>query len=198
VSSLVYGIGDNTGKYPAMTQGKRCKEYLCWKAMLYRCTKEYWGKFPTYEGTTCSENFKNYSFFYEWYKEQRNSTNTEENGRKWHLDKDLLTNGGKHYSEHTCVFVPHRINTLMVKCNASRGDLPIGVCFNKQRKNYKAQCNVAGKLKYLGVFSSKEKAFQAYKTFKESLIKQVANEYKEQLDYRAYEALMEYEVNITD
>lgn len=62
-----------------------------------------------------------------------------------------------------------------------------------------SRCNRGeGLLQYLGYFDTQEEAFQAYKTFKESYIKQVANEYSYQLDPRAYQALMNYQVEITD
>ena len=62
-----------------------------------------------------------------------------------------------------------------------------------------AKCNFGnGKTKYIGRFNTPQEAFLAYKTFKEALIKEVANEYKEQLDSRVYEALMNYEVNEND
>lgn len=38
----------------------------------------------------------------------------------------------------------------------------------------------------------------AYKTFKEALIKEIADEYKEQLDSRNYHTLINYKVEIDD
>jgi hypothetical protein len=61
-----------------------------------------------------------------------------------------------------------------------------------------ARCQFKGKNKHLGTYRNKEDAFVAYKTFKEAYIKEVANEYRTQIDPRAYEALMNYEVNIYD
>ena len=52
--------------------------------------------------------------------------------------------------------------------------------------------------KHIGCFDTQEEAFRAYKTFKEALIKEVANEYKDKLDPRAYQALLNYTVEITD
>ncbi len=54
------------------------------------------------------------------------------------------------------------------------------------------------KTAYLGKFSTPETAFQAYKIAKEQAIKDMANKWKDQIDPRAYDALMNYQVEITD
>ena len=41
-------------------------------------------------------------------------------------------------------------------------------------------------------------AFNAYKQAKEAFVKEQANKWKDEIDLRAYEALMSYEVNIDD
>ena len=65
VHRLVCGIGENSGKYAATdVDNKTVKEYRAWMNMLLRCTEKWWGKDKCYTGTTCSENFKSYSFFY--------------------------------------------------------------------------------------------------------------------------------------
>ena len=199
MSKLVQGIGFNNNKYPSWKNGKRLKEYRLWQDMLLRCTKGFWSKHPTYVGTTCSENFKHYSYFYEWCQEQTGFNCADDKRKCWQLDKDILVDSNKLYSEDTCVFVPARVNLLLTKRDAMRGYLPIGVRWHKRDKKYESNCNDRdGKLKHLGYFHSVQEAFLAYKTFKESLIKEVANEYREQLAERAYEALMKYEVNIDD
>lgn len=196
---LVYGIGINDKKYPTSRDRKRLKEYNSWKSMLFRCTEKAWQKKPSYVGTTCSENFKHYSFFYEGCQSQVGFSNIDEKGKCWQLDKDLLVKGNKHYSENTCVFVPPRLNLLTTNCLSTRGELPVGVCWNKGYNKFQAGCSdTTGKSKYLGVFDTIEEAFLAYKAFKEALIKEVANEYKNVLDNRVYQALTQYEVEITD
>ncbi len=196
---LVYGTGVKGKLYQATENGKNSPVYALWVSMLRRCTQEYRSKHPTYVGTTCSENFKHYSFFYEWCQNQIGFGNKDENGRSWQLDKDLLGKGSKFYSECTCVFVPQRINKLLIKRDACRGELPIGVHRLTKGTGYVSKCNSGtGVQKYLGCFNTPQEAFKAYKAFKEALIKEVANEYKEQLDSRVYEALMNYEVNEND
>ena len=55
-----------------------------------------------------------------------------------------------------------------------------------------------GKSEYLGSFKTELDAYNAYKTAKESFVKEQANKWKSQIDIRAYEALMNYAVEITD
>lgn len=196
---LVGGIGTNNNEYPSKRDGKLIKEYDLWKTMLRRCAEKCWNEYPTYAGTTCSENFKSYTFFYEWCQEQVGFGRKDENGKCWNLDKDLLVKGNKLYSEDTCVFVPASINTLLVKNDADRGELPIGTCLHTITKKFMAQCqDGSGQQKNLGYFHSAQEAFQAYKIFKEAYIKKVANDYRTQLDPRAYQALMNYQVEVTD
>jgi len=199
MSDLVCGIGVNEGKYPAKVGGKNTREYILWRNMLLRCTENGLDKNPSYTGTTCSENFKSYTFFHEWCQEQIGFENKDENGRFWHLDKDLLTKGNKLYSEYVCVFVPHRINLMLTKSDATRGEWPVGVYLNKPCEKFIAYCSTGGgKRQHLGLFTAPQDAFLVYKAFKETLIKQVAGEYKHQLDARVYEALTNYKVDEND
>ena len=55
-----------------------------------------------------------------------------------------------------------------------------------------------GQPEYLGLFKTEIEAFKAYKKAKESFIKEQANKWKSQIDERAYNALMNYTVNIND
>ena len=50
----------------------------------------------------------------------------------------------------------------------------------------------------MGSFDSEEEAFYAYKEFKEQYIKQVADEYKDKIPKKLYDAMYKYEVEITD
>ena len=50
----------------------------------------------------------------------------------------------------------------------------------------------------LGTFRKEEDAFNVYKLEKEKHIKQLAEQYKDQLESRVYNALYNYKVEITD
>lgn len=198
-SVLVYGIGEKGLKYPSKVNNSFVKEYATWSGMLFRCTSKLWVKQPSYTGTYCSENFKSYTFFYEWCQNQKGFGNKDEKGKYWHLDKDILVKGNKLYSEDTCVFVPQRINSLLISCKQSRGTTPIGVYWYDNKAKFISQCTDRhGKSKHLGSYNTPEEAFHAYKTFKEELIKQIAEDYKEQIDSRVYTALINYKVDIND
>ncbi len=195
----VHGVGIAGAKYPITVNGVNTKEYNLWQSMLKRCYSDaYQKKKPTYEGCEVSDKFKSYEYFYEWCHSQIGFDN-DGNGNPFQLDKDLLVKGNKVYSESTCVFIPAEVNTLLVKSDKIRGKHPIGVYWNKTNKAFKAQVNKnKGKPEYLGSFNTEIEAFNAYKTAKESFIKEQANEWKSQIDERAYEDLMNYKVEITD
>ena len=55
-----------------------------------------------------------------------------------------------------------------------------------------------GKREYLGYFNTELEAFNAYKEAKESFIKEQAEKWKDKIDKRTYNALMNYTVNIND
>ena len=96
-------------------------------------------------------------------------------------------------------FIPQEINSLLTKRTASRGNHLIGVHWSNTNKAFVAQVNKnKGKREYLGLFNTEIEAFNAYKTAKESFIKEQANKWEGKIDDRAYEALMKYEVNIDD
>ena len=50
----------------------------------------------------------------------------------------------------------------------------------------------------LGYYNTEIEAFDAYKQAKENYLKQLAEKWKDQIDERAYNALMNYQVEITD
>lgn len=168
--------------------------YAAWNGMINRCYNENLRyRHISYKDCTVSENFRYLSNFKEWY---HNQIGHDQEG--WHLDKDILVKGNKVYSEDTCCFVPPEINVLFTKADRIRGKYPIGIYEDKQAGKFKVRISVEGKQKHIGRYYCEKEAFYAYKQAKEAYIKEVANKWKDKIDPRVYEALMNYEVEITD
>ena len=196
----VYGYGYlGEGKYKMSENGKITDEYDIWHSMLMRCyDPKYQEKYSTYKGCKVEDYLLNFQHMGEWIE----NNYYEISGETMHLDKDILCKGNKIYSKETCIFVPSKINTLFIKCNKSRGNDPIGVT-ELPSGNYQAYCsNGYGKHIYLGVYSTKEDAFNVYKEYKEKLIKEIIDSYEGKIPEPHYsrlrEAMYKYEVGIDD
>lgn len=165
--------------------------YVAWHAMLQRCyDKKLHKRLPNYQYCSVCEEWKLFSNFYEWWK--RNYV------EGYSLDKDLLKKGNTIYSPETCVYLPITINSLLSKTQKSRGNLPIGVQWYKSKGKYLATMSYHSLPKYLGLYDNPLDAFKAYKTGREAYLKEIAEEYKNVIDIRAYNALMNYQVDIND
>ena len=196
----VYNIGYLGVNCPKLTDVYYNKCYSTWHGMLERCynakTQE---KQPTYIGCSVCEEWHNFQNFKKWFDVNYYEIENE----RMCLDKDILIKNNKIYSARTCIFVPNTINVLFTKTNKCRGEYPIGVYYKKKLKKYIAQCseiqpNGKKAQTHLGVFSTPEDAFYAYKKYKEKVIKEVADKYKEVIPNKLYEALYKWEVDIND
>lgn len=187
----LYGVAYmGVGKHKSKIKGKNVPQYGTWTKAIFRCYSEKClVKYPTYKGCSVSKDWLCFQNFAEWI------TNHESFGLGYDLDKDLLIKGNKIYSPETCCLIPRELNCFLTSNKAKRGYFPVGV--TRKNKKFVAQLSGADK-KLLGVFSCPEQAFQAYKIAKEDKAKQLAKKYKDQIEPRAYEALMRYEVNIDD
>lgn len=169
------------------------KEYILWINMLNRCYNEKLHQIqPTYLNCETSSEFLVLSKFHSWCQNQAGF-----NQKGFELDKDLLAKGNKEYHPDKCVFIPREINSFLRTRKKMRGELPIGVNMDKWG-SYIARMSINGRDMYIGTFKTPEQAFQSYKAAKEAHIKVLANKYKDQIDPRAYDALMNYKVEITD
>ena len=193
----VYGkgyIGEGNYKSKTSDNTKHTNQYTKWKGMLERCyDPKYSTKNNTYTDCIVCDEWHNFQNFAQWYDNNYYEIENE----KMCLDKDILIKGNKIYSPDTCVFVPQSINSLFIKSDKTRGDLPIGV--TREHKKYSAQCcNMLGIKRRIGIYNTSEEAFLAYKEAKEETIKMIADHYKNLIPEKLYNAMYEYEVNIND
>lgn len=191
----VCGIGFcGVGEFGAGKKYKRI--YRIWRSMLGRC----YGDNPNgtkacYNGCTVCEEWHNFQNFAKWYTDNY----YEIDGQRMAIDKDILCKGNKTYAPDKCIIVPNEINALMVKRENQRGDCPIGVSYNTSAKKFVASCWTGKKDKeWIGNYNCAAEAFEAYKQRKETYIKEVADKYKDKIPKKLYEALYNYEIEITD
>ena len=187
------------GEHEIRENGKPTKAYRYWCSMLERgFSEEFKKNFPTYKDVIVNSECCCFQDFGEWF----DNNYYEIEGETMCLDKDILIKGNKEYSFDRMIFVPHRINSLFTKSDIARGDYPIGVGYKKETGRYQAYCSVLiddkKKLKHIGYYDTPEQAFQAYKQFKEAYIKQVADEYKDNIPQRLYDAMYNWVVEEDD
>ena len=193
--SRVYGKGYfGEGPYKANINKRSTAEYRTWNHMLGRCyDEEYMYKNPTYVDCFVCDDWLNFQNFAKWYND--NYYNID--NMTMALDKDILYKGNRIYSPETCIFVPQQINSLFTNNHNIRGELPIGV--KKKGNKFEAYCNNGyGKVCYVGNSDTIVGAFELYKEFKEAIIKQIADDYKDNIPYKLYEAMYNYKIEITD
>lgn len=177
----------------------KTREYSLWVGVLKRCYANISREYDTsYLDCSVSDTFKYYSRFKKWCSQQAGFHYKDSLGKPFQLDKDILVKGNKVYSEYTCCFVPQEINLSLINCKSVRGIFPVGVHQNKRNGKYRAAYSTKEGKVNLGQYDTPELAFQAYKQAKEDYIKALANKWKDQIDQHTYEALMNWEIEITD
>lgn len=161
--------------------------YVHWFNMIKRCHDSKWSEmYPAYYGisTVCNEwlNFQNFA---EWYESHKYPVN-----ERLHIDKDILYPGNKIYSPSTCILVPQRINELFCISTRKKDGLPQGI--RKTKTGY----SVSYCSENLGIAKTYDEACARYSLAKTNKIIEVANEYKDIIPFRLYDALLNYEVKV--
>lgn len=160
--------------------------YQHWHHMRHRCQEPYWLKYPTYIGTSHQPDWDDYDIFHEWVTNQKGYGLDGAN-----LDKDLLGDG-TFYSEQTCCLLPRQLNAAITGGRSSKGGLyPTGVSLNGGK--YMVSLAYDGKNKTLGRYNTPEEAFNVYREAKIAKIRNLAEEFKDRINERAFKALMNYD-----
>ena len=132
----------------------------------------------SYLGTTCSDLFSDAQKFAAWAVIQYGWN------LGYHLEKDLLVEGNREYGEDTCCFLPQCINQAIK--SKSSGTVV------KQGEFFSSFVSLDGERLSLGRFESKEEAEDAALHFKRKRLYKLAQEYKETIDPRAYDRLINF------
>ena len=191
-----YGVGYiGIGKFIGGSYSKENIIYDYWDGILRRCYSERIKKLRnSYSDCLVDECWHNLQNFGEWFEKNYNPKCM----KSWCLDKDILVKGNRIYSPETCCFVPNEINVIFTNGYIRRGEYPKGVSYKPKINKYIAQYQKDGVVTHIGTFKTVDEAFQAYKEVKEKYIKEKADKWKDQIDPRVYEAMYNYQVEITD
>lgn len=176
------GVGEHMARNSNTHKLERI--YQIWAALIDRCYRNE-EKYPAYcnKCEVCDE-WHNYQNFADWYIE-----NEYRCDGRLHIDKDILHPNCNLYSPENCLLVPQRINMLFMNKPNDRG-LPNGI--KKCASGYLAIYNH----KELGIYKTLEEAFSVYASYKEKIIKEIADEYKNIIPQNVYDALYTYKVEI--
>lgn len=177
-----------------MTHVRDLPSHHVWEGMIERCYLKPRPRNASYKDCSICEEWLTFSNFHKWFYEP-------ENGyiEGYDIDKDLLIKGNRIYSPATCCFLPPEINKVFIKQKKTKNHLPIGVSQIKSGR-FIARGSMYGNLHHLGTFDTPKEAFNAYRDFKERHIKSIAEKYFQEgkITKKVYDALMKYEVEITD
>lgn len=190
--TLVYctGINNVTFKTSTTIEGKTRQHpaYHRWHKILERCYSEKSHRDrPTYKNCIVCEDWKIFSNFNRWFKEQHIEG--------YQIDKDILFFNNKIYSSDTCIFIPSWINLFVTANDKSRGKYKIGVNFDKASNKFRAKCSVNSKQIMLGLFDNEEEAHVAWLNCK--LQQLLTNkEAIDRIDIRLYNALVNKVMNL--
>lgn len=160
------------------------KSYIIWGGIIKRtlkASKNFKLRHPSYNECIVCDEWKDFLVFYEWFKKHYIDG--------FHIDKDLLSNEYKIYSPSTCVFLPREINNTLSRERKVERDLPVGVW--KRNNKFVSWCNK----KYIGLFKTAEEARYAYLKEKKNHIIELANKWKDKIEKRAYDALINLDVH---
>ena len=180
---LVCGFGVNDYDPLSVYRNKDIrKSYNIWVQMISRCYCKNNNRFVQYYDCKVSDEWSKFSSFYKWW--------TENYKEGYHLDKDLIGKEQRLYSPQTCCFVPQEINSFLLKRRTVKSDMPRGV--SKKGNCFSASCYFGGKENYLGCYSNPDDAHEAYKVFKEKCAVVLANKWKDKIDAKVYNALLNF------
>lgn len=189
IIDLAFESGFNDFTRPTRVGNSQQREYLIWRGMIQRVQSNGQSfKNESYKGCSISENFKDYSFFYDWCNKQKAFKLKDSQ-----LDKDFLVRFNKHYSEDNCLILPKELNTVLIGCSK-----PVhGYYHNVKANTYKVILNIGqGRAVRLGTYKTAVEAALVYKAAKENHIQNLANKYKNYLDEHIYQKFIDFQIEL--
>lgn len=192
----VCGVGYMGMKTKYGDSKKYAKEYEVWVGMMKRCYNENYGRHPWYEGCVVTDEWHNFANFLKWYHEHYYEL--PDGMGRIELDKDFKVKECRVYGPETCLLIPQRINGAKPKTRTVDREFPIGMTYQKKKGKYQVRINKYGEDTIIGLYNTAEEAFLVLKEEKEKELHRLAELYKPYISEEVYNAVINYEVEITD
>lgn len=181
-SPTLFGVGIITGGFIDGLRDSKSREYHIWADMLRRVYVKSEKVHKYYSDCTVCDEWLYFKNFSEWIVAL---PQWKYDG--WQLDKDISC--GRIYSPETCFLVPASINALLKRSKVT--DLPRGV--RKIGNRYQARFGAWG-LKGDQIFDNLEEARNFYIHGMRQLLDSRIEEYKDRLDPKCIELLLNFNV----
>ena len=183
---LYYKQGFNDRTRPTRDSNGSIKHFNLWSQMLRRCYVVGDNVAKTYEFCEVGENFKRYSYFFDWCNSQKGF-----NQEGYQLDKDYLGFNQRVYSEDTCVFIPRRLNGFLVNMRVDK-DFPFLGVKKERGGRFGSRIRDGDSRYYLGCFNNPQDAQSEYIAKKSIIAKELAIKYEGLVDERVLNILWNF------
>lgn len=183
-----HGVGYmGIGEFSSKLDGKDTLAYSRWSGILQRVYSEkFLDENPTYRGCKVVDEWHNFQVFAKWFTSQKFY-----GAKGYDIDKDILDPSSKTYGPDTCRLVPNAINKLLLDSKTRRGDLPKGLTATPYNR-YAVQLGKKGVATYIGTTDSISEGVEMYKAAKTKHVREMALEYKDQIDEDIFEVLINW------
>lgn len=177
-SKTVFNVGyTGYGEYSKTTHEKL---YSKWASMICRgYSEKYKAKKPTYKDVSVCSDWHNFQNFAKW------AVNRDDYLEEWEIDKDILIASNRIYSPESCCFVPRIINCA-IRSSALKDKTKIPFRISGGQKQYKVFITLDNSVKKALYFKDIEQAHSAVVEFKTKRVKELAEQFKQQLNSEVY------------
>jgi len=144
---------------------------------------------PTYTAATLDSRWLDFTSYRDWRAMQFNADFLDENGKPFHIDKDLAYFGNKIYGPDYCSFVPREVNVFFRKNGGKSTSKYTGVHLGAgYQVSATVQCLGVG-IKETNYFYDVELAAKWYKETKQKAGRLLAEKWKDKIDSRVVATL---------
>jgi len=183
----VCGVGYVGGK--KYSRSKDSRAYSSWMHMIWRCYGDN-GQDLSYKDCVVCEEWKNFQVYAQWFYDNY----YEVPGCLMSVDKDLISQNSRTYSPSTCCILPDCINSMIItQPRKQKQSQYYGVLYySNKRSPYGVNYYTKEGYKRKKMFRTEHDAYDFFVVEIENRIKAKAQEIKQYLPTKIFEAIMAF------